>query len=82
MRPHTLRLSPFLFFFVSFLQFFHGTAPKPSLDQIHQAIFGFNNDPAQSETVRCCYCLAVFTMFLNRVLAAVRERTHTARARS
>ena len=26
------------------VQFFHGTAPKPSLDQIHNAIFGFNQE--------------------------------------
>ncbi|KAK9837031.1 hypothetical protein WJX81_008262 [Elliptochloris bilobata] len=30
--------------------FFHGTAPKPSFGDVHQAIFGFNNDPASSET--------------------------------
>lgn len=24
-------------------QFFHGTAPKPTYSQIHQAIFGFNS---------------------------------------
>ena len=40
-------------------QFFHGTAPKPSLDQIHNAIFGYNQestgrklmDNAKDETV-------------------------------
>ena len=39
------------FLFKIYLQFFHGTAPKPSLSEIHQAIFGFDNE-AQSETVR------------------------------
>lgn len=45
--------------FVRLEQFFHGTAPKPSLDQIHNAIFGFNQestgrklmDNAKDETV-------------------------------
>ena len=43
-------LSFYIVFIFIFLQFFHGTAPKPSLSQIHQAIFGFDNE-AQSETV-------------------------------
>ena len=30
------------------MQFFHGTAPKPTFSQIHQAIFGFNSDLAES----------------------------------
>lgn len=47
----------YLFLISFFLQFFHGTAPKPSLSQVHQAIFGFNDDQAQSETVRCLYSL-------------------------
>ena len=46
-------------------QFFHGTAPKPSLDQIHNAIFGFNQestgrklmDDAKDETVHALLSL-------------------------
>ena len=40
-------------------QFFHGTAPKPSLSQVHQAIFGYNQEStgrklleAKDETVQ------------------------------
>ena len=51
------------FIFIFLLQFFHGTAPKPSLSQIHQAIFGFNDDQAQSETVRCAHQLVSSVAF-------------------
>ena len=65
--------------FFPLLQFFHGTAPKPSLDQIHQAVLGFNNDPAQSETVRCSCGIAVFTLFWERVWACHASQMHDKR---
>ncbi len=50
------RRAPDAQFFPTGGPYYSGTAPKPSMGDMHKAIFGFNNDQASSETVRRGRC--------------------------